>query len=50
MVLNIVPVNEYEAQSAIIPSVGIIARTEYELRQQCPFMFIGRRVATPNES
>jgi hypothetical protein len=26
------PVNEYEAQSEIIPFVGIIIRKEYELR------------------
>jgi len=50
MVWNIGPVNEYEAQSAIIPFVGIIIRKEYELRQQCHFIFISRRVATPKEN
>jgi hypothetical protein len=34
MVWNIGPVNEYEAQSAIIPVVDIIIQREYELRQQ----------------
>jgi hypothetical protein len=42
-------VNEYEAQSAIIPFVSIIIRKEYELRQ-CHFIFISRRVATKKES
>jgi hypothetical protein len=42
MVWKIGPVNEYEAQSAIIPIVGIIIRKEYELRQQCHFIFISR--------
>jgi hypothetical protein len=50
MVWNIVPVNEYEAQSATIPSVGIIIRQQYELRQQCHFVFISRRVATKKEN
>jgi hypothetical protein len=50
MVWNIVPVNEYEAQSAIIPFVDIIIRKQYELRQQCHFVFISRRVATKKES
>jgi hypothetical protein len=31
MVWNIGPVNEYEAQSAIIPSVSIIILKEYDL-------------------
>jgi hypothetical protein len=38
MVWNIGPVNEYEAQSAINPFVGIILK-EYEL-QQCHLYFI----------
>jgi hypothetical protein len=46
MVLNIGSINEYEAQSAIIPSVGVIIRKEYELRQQCHFVFIIRRATT----
>jgi hypothetical protein len=32
-------VNEYEAQSAIIPFIGIIIRKEHELRQQCHYIF-----------
>jgi hypothetical protein len=32
MVWDIGPVNEYEAQSAIIPIVSIIIPTEYELQ------------------
>jgi hypothetical protein len=35
MVSNIELVNEYEAQSAVIPSVGTIITKEYEMRQQC---------------
>jgi hypothetical protein len=35
------------SQSAIIPFVGTTIRKEYELRQQCHFIFITRRVATP---
>jgi hypothetical protein len=50
MVWNIGPVNEYEAQSAIIPFVVIIIRKEYELRQQCHLSFVSRRVATKKES
>jgi hypothetical protein len=50
MVWNIGPVNEYEAQSAIISSVSIIIRKEYEIRQQCHFVFISRRVATSKEN
>jgi hypothetical protein len=50
MVWNIGPVNQYEIKSAIIPFVGIIIRKEYELRQQCHFIFIRRRVATQKES
>jgi hypothetical protein len=49
MVWNIGPVNECEAQSAIIPFVSMIKRKEYELRQQCHFIFICWRVATPKE-
>jgi hypothetical protein len=37
MAWNIEPVNEYKAQSSILPFVGII-RKEYELRQQCNFI------------
>jgi hypothetical protein len=48
MLWNIVLVNEYEAQSAIIAFVNII-RKEYELRQKCHFIFISRRVATKKE-
>jgi hypothetical protein len=50
MVWNIGPVNGYEAQSATIPFVDIIIRKQYELRQQCHFDFISRRVATKKES
>jgi hypothetical protein len=50
MVWNIVPVNEHEAHRAVIPFVGIIIRKEYELRQQCHLIFIGRRVATKKGS
>jgi hypothetical protein len=51
MVWNIGPVNEYEAQGAIIPFVGIIIRKEYELRQHCHFVFFFiRRVVTKKES
>jgi hypothetical protein len=46
MVWNIVHVNEYQARSAIIPFVSIIIRKEHDLRQQCHFVFISRRVAT----
>jgi hypothetical protein len=49
MVWNISPVNEYEARSAIIPFVGTI-RKEYELWQQCHFIFVSRRVATPKKA
>jgi hypothetical protein len=34
MVWTIGPVNEYEAQSAVIYFIVIIIRKEYELRQQ----------------
>jgi hypothetical protein len=50
MVWNIVPVNGCEAESAIIPFFGIIIRKEYELLQQCHFIFISRRVATQKGS
>jgi hypothetical protein len=50
MVWNICPVNEYEAQSAIIPFAGIIVQKEYELRQDCHFMLIFLRVATPKDT
>jgi hypothetical protein len=40
MVPNIVPVNEHEAQSTIVPIVGIKIRKEYELRQQCHFTLL----------
>jgi hypothetical protein len=50
MVWNIGPVNEYEAQSAIIPIVGEIIRKGYELRKQCFLIFISRRVVTPKEA
>jgi hypothetical protein len=46
MVWNIGLVNEYDAQSATIPFVGIIIRKEYELQQQCHFIVINRRVVT----
>jgi hypothetical protein len=50
MVRNIGSVNENEAQNSIILFAGIIIRKEYELRQQCHFVFISRRVATKKES
>jgi hypothetical protein len=50
MVWNIGPINEYEAQSAIIPLLGIIIRKENKLQQQCCLIFISRHVATPKES
>jgi hypothetical protein len=50
MVWNIGLGNEYEAQSAIIPFVGIKIRREYELRQQCHFAFVSGSVATPKEN
>jgi hypothetical protein len=50
MVWNIGPINEYEAQSAIIPFVVIIIRKEYELRQQYDFIFISRLFETTKES
>jgi hypothetical protein len=46
MIWSVGPVSEYETQSAMIPFVGIIVRKEYELLQQCFFVFISRRVAT----
>jgi hypothetical protein len=46
MVWNIGPVNECETQSAITPFIGIIIPKEYELRQQCHFIFISQCVAT----
>jgi hypothetical protein len=46
IVWNADPVNEYEAQSTIIPFVGIMIQKEYKLRQQCHFIFISRHVAT----
>jgi hypothetical protein len=49
MVWNIGAVNEYEAQSAIIPFVGLTIRKEYELLQQCHFIFISQRAATKKE-
>jgi hypothetical protein len=49
MVWNTGTVNEYDAQSAIIPFIGII-RKEYELQQQFHSIFISRRVATKKES
>jgi hypothetical protein len=42
------PVNEYEAQSAIIPFVGTIMQKEYELQQQCHFIF--RQFSFRNEN
>jgi hypothetical protein len=48
-VWNIAPVNEYEAQSAIIPFVSIIIGKKKEL-QQCHFTFINRYAATLKES
>jgi hypothetical protein len=50
MVWHIGPVNEYEAQCAMIPFVGVITRKENELRQQCHVIFISRRVAIPKEN
>jgi hypothetical protein len=50
VIWNIGLVNEYEVQRAIISFVGIIIRKQYELPQQCHFVFISRRVATPKES
>jgi hypothetical protein len=47
---NIVLLNEYEAQRAIIPFVAKIIRKEYALRQKCHFIFISRRVATPRKA
>jgi hypothetical protein len=47
-VSNIDLINEYEAQSEIIPFVGIVGK-EYELRQQCHFIFIHWRVASLKE-
>jgi hypothetical protein len=41
--------SEYEAQNVLIPFVGIIIRKEYELRQQCHFILISRRVVTQKE-
>jgi hypothetical protein len=43
MVSNIAPVNEYEAQSAIIHLIGIIIRKEYELLQKnaTSFLLVG---------
>jgi hypothetical protein len=40
MLWNIGPVNEHEAQSAIIYIVGIIIRKECELRQQCHLILL----------
>jgi hypothetical protein len=40
MVWNIGPVNEYEAQNAIIPFVGTIIRNEYKMRAQCHFILL----------
>jgi hypothetical protein len=50
MVWNIGLVNEYEAQSAIIPCVGIIIQNKYVMQQQCHFIFITQCVVTPKES
>jgi hypothetical protein len=50
IVWTIGPVNEYEAQTAIIPFVGVITRKQYVLRQQCHFVFISRRVGTKERS
>jgi hypothetical protein len=50
MLWNTGIVNEYEARSAIMPFVGIIIRKEYELRQQCHFTFISKRVATQQKA
>jgi hypothetical protein len=49
MVWKTDPVNEYGTQSAIIHFDVIIIRIKYELRQQCHFIFISRRVATKKE-
>jgi hypothetical protein len=49
MVWSIGPVNEFEAQSAFIPFVGIIMTKEQELRQEFHFIFISRRLATKKE-
>jgi hypothetical protein len=46
MAWNFDRVNGSEAQSVIIPFVGIIIRKYYELRQQRHFIFDSRRVAT----
>jgi hypothetical protein len=46
MIWNIVPVNEYEAQSNTIPSASVIIRREYEKRQQFHFVFFSQRIAT----
>jgi hypothetical protein len=40
MVWNIGPVNEHEAQSAIISLFDVIIRKEYKLRQQCHLIFL----------
>jgi mitochondrial fission protein ELM1 len=50
MLWNIGPVNEYEAQSAVIPFICIIIRKEYELRQQSHLIFISRRVPQRKKS
>jgi hypothetical protein len=50
MLWNIGSVNEYGAQSAIIPFFGIIIREEYELRQQCHLIYISWPTVTPKES
>jgi hypothetical protein len=40
--MNIGSINEYEAQGAIIPFVGVIIRKGYELRQQYDiFLLVG---------
>jgi hypothetical protein len=49
MAWKIGPLNEYEAESAIIPFVGITIRKEHELRQQCQFIFISLGVVTNAE-
>jgi hypothetical protein len=42
MVLNIGPVNEYEARSPIIPFVGIIIRKNMSCDNKCTsFLFVG---------
>jgi hypothetical protein len=48
--MNIGSINEYEAQGAIIPFVGVIIRKGYELRQQCDIFFISRRISTKKTS